>query len=227
MLTPPYVVCRGAPFCILMNEEDGENNHKARVQALQSAGKALASQGNCKEFVNLPLVESGQECARTGAIQLDRHIQMKTAVVDNQDPLNNSLSRSINRSTIPNTPHSSGKDLLVAAADERIRNLETHLGIVFPPPDKSLFERIRAVEEKMLRIESTYPQIAAHVFNYGQAEIEASYRPKGRVSSHFPSEERAALLQQQKAKRKAPPEEGNTIELLKKRMLTLKQKLME
>lgn len=96
---------------------------------------------------------------------------MKTAVIDNQDRL---LSRSI--MVEPNESRH------FVAAEESIRNIETHLGIIVAPSDKSLFERIQVLEDKILKIEQHYPQIAAHCFNYGKAEKAASSRPGGRVS---------------------------------------------
>ena len=96
---------------------------------------------------------------------------MKTAVIDNHDKY---LTRSIT---------SENKNpAIFSAAEERIRNIETHLGIIVAPADKNLYARIRVLEDKILKIEQHYPQIAAHCFNYGKAEKEASSRPGGRVS---------------------------------------------
>jgi hypothetical protein len=54
--------------------------------------------------------------------------------------------------------------------------------IMTVPLDKNLVERVKILEDKILKIEQYYPQIAAHVFNYGKAEAQASMRPGGRVS---------------------------------------------
>lgn len=111
------------------------------------------------------------ECARTSAIQVSRQEHIKTAVIDNQDRF---LSRSLNLDK--------QEPLKFNAAEERLCNLESHLGILTAPCDKNLFSRIKAVEDKILKIEQQYPQIAAHCFNYGEMEREASRRPGGRVS---------------------------------------------
>lgn len=109
--------------------------------------------------------------SRTNPKLLERDKHMKTAVIDSQDRY---LNRSIVLENIrPTTFY---------AAEERVRNIETHLGIIVAPTDKSLYARIRILEDKILKIEQHYPQIAAHCFNYGKAEREASSKPGGRVS---------------------------------------------
>lgn len=127
------------------------------------------NQANQDEFSGAS--SEGDTSARTNPSQLTRENHMKTAVIDNQDRL---LSRTI----LVEPP----KEKVFYAAEERVRNLETHLGIVTGACDKNLFERIKIVEDKILKIEQLFPQIAAHCFNYGRAEKEASLRPGARVS---------------------------------------------
>lgn len=70
--------------------------------------------------------------------------------------------------------------------EDRVRAMEKHLGFIIEPIDKDLNQRIKILEEKILRIEHQFPQIATNFFNYGQAEIRASSRPGGRISNlHF------------------------------------------
>ena len=101
---------------------------------------------------------------------------MKTAVVD---------ASSVNMfvGAAAKTEGKSGKDLFQEGLDERIRNVETHLGILQPPSNMSLIERVKILEDKILKIEQIYPQIAERCFNYGVAEALASTRPGGRVST--------------------------------------------
>ena len=149
---------------------------------------------------------------------------MKTAVIDNSD---GPLTKSINQSLLhpfneSGTHQNSGA--LFCAAEERIRNLETHLGIVTVPIDKNLYERIKIVEDKILKIEQHYPQIAAHCFNYGKAEVDASYRPRGRVSHYFQEEKGRKRKKQMKAE--AMQFDESSLQSLKNRMAQLKEQLL-
>lgn len=130
--------------------------------------RGIVNRNNQDEFVAHGLEASS---ARTHPASLDRSSHMKTAVVDNQDRI---LNRTIMFAEEENKHFN--------AAEERIRNLETHLGLVTAPVDKDLYARIKTIEDKILKIEQLYPQIAAHCFNYGRAERVASTRPGGRVS---------------------------------------------
>lgn len=126
---------------------------------------------NKGEFTQTTLLDSSTS-ARTHPTNFDKSSHMKTAVIDNQDRL---LNRSI-------VVEDSKRSNIFNAAEERIGNIEGHLGIVTAHCDIDLYTRIKIIEDKILKIEQHYPQIAAHCFNYGRAEREASRRPGGRVS---------------------------------------------
>lgn len=132
----------------------------------------LLDSDNRDEF-SLPSHLDCSTSARTHPKSFDKTSHMKTAVIDNQDRL-------LNRSMIADDNVKRTKKF--DAADERIQNLEGHLGIVTAHCDLDLYTRIKIIEDKILKIEQHYPQIAAHCFNYGRAEKEASRRPGGRVS---------------------------------------------
>lgn len=139
-------------------------------------------------------------------MQVNRQEHIKTAVIDNQDRF---LSRTI-------TFDGPDSDQFVAA-EERIRNIETHLGILTAPCDKGLYERIKILEDKIMKIEQQYPQIAAHCFNYGQVEREASRRPGGRVSK---PEYKTRI------KIRVPPSMDTTkVQEIQEKMLNLKKRL--
>lgn len=167
-----------------------------RLQQIQSGAN------NREEFTS----PSEAGCARTSALQVNRQEHIKTAVIDNQD-------RFLSRSTTFDVPEST----YFVAAEERIHNIETHLGILTAPCDKGLFERIKILEDKILKIEQQYPQIAAHCFNYGQVEREASRRPGGRVSNPD---------QKAKIKIRVPPSMDTTkVQEIQEKMLNLKKRL--
>lgn len=133
---------------------------------------------------------------------------MKTAVIDNQD-------RFLTRSIASEVPESK----IFVAAEERIKNLETHLGIITAPCDKDLYTRIKAVEDKILKIEQHYPQIAAHCFNYGRAEKVASTRPGGRVSK--------IDLNKRPVAKKLSGIEADSVQELHEKMVKLREKLVK
>lgn len=141
---------------------------------------------NVEEFIDTVEGAKGEpETARCAARLIDRNVHIRSTAVDNQDgPLSRSILSSTSGTLV--SPHgtvaASGERVHFDGLEERVRNLETHMGIVVAPLDKSLAERVKVLEDKILKIEEFYPQIAAHVFNYGRAEVEASLRPGGRVS---------------------------------------------
>lgn len=145
--------------------------------------------------------------ARTHPKNFDKTSHMKTAVIDNQDRL---LNRSI-------VVEDNKRAKVFDAAEERIGNIESHLGIVTAHCDPDLYTRIKIIEDKILKIEQHYPQIAAHCFNYGRAEKEASRRPGGRVSKPEHTK---------KIKLKLPkPKDLEAVHELQEKMLHLKDKL--
>jgi hypothetical protein len=200
---------------------------KADIAAFQSEQRIHADRSNRSEFVDTEKVELGNGCSRTSPASIDRKLQMKTAVVDNSDgPLIKSVNQSLLYPFSELETHQSG-GAFFCAAEERIRNLETHLGIVTVPIDKNLYERIKIVEDKILKIEQHYPQIAAHCFNYGKAEVDASYRPKGRVSHYFQEEKSRKRRKQIKAEEtKAMQLDDSSLQSLKNRMAQLKERLL-
>lgn len=164
------------------------------------------------------IFEDDDDCSsRTNPKLLDRNKHMKTAVIDNQD-------RFLNRSIVTENKKAS----IFVAAEERLRNIETHLGIVVAPIDKDMFTRIRILEEKILKIEQHYPQIAAHCFNYGKAEKEASSRPGGRVSKPDHLEKSGILKKSSKKGNLATSASSTSASIvdLKSKLSKLKEKLI-
>lgn len=147
-----------------------EETSKRDYQFLGIKYKERSAQSNANEFLSK---DSESGCARTCLIE-NRH-QMKTAVVDTS-----SINLFVGTAKIE---EKLGRELFEDGVDERVRNIETHFGILQPPANLTLMERVKILEDKMLKIEQTYPQIAVRCFNYGSAEVLASSRPGGRVST--------------------------------------------
>jgi len=170
--------------------------------------RAENDRSNREEFVKAE--EGGSFSSRTSARYVDPEVHIRTAVIDQQDKL---LSRTI--AAGPEIPE------VVDPAEERIRNIEGHLGIMALAARRNLFARIKAIEDKILRIEQNYPQIAAHCFNYGRVEAEASKRPGGRVSKAEPKKK------QGKAEKEEEQAVASSLKDMQAKMLVLKTKLVK
>jgi hypothetical protein len=158
---------------------------KQEIEEFVQSKRAAVNVSNQEEF--LETVEDTGQAARTNTREIERESHIRASVVDNQEgPLSRSLIASTSGKLV--SPHGvavafdGAERPVFNALEERVRNIETHLGIVVAPLDKSLVQRVKILEDKILKIEQFYPQIAAHVFNYGKAEVEASSKPGGRVS---------------------------------------------
>ena len=158
---------------------------KQEMEEFIRSKRATVNVSNQEEF--LETVGDAGQAARTSTREIERESHIRASVVDNQEgPLSRSLITSTSGKLV--SPHGvaitfdGAERPVFNALEERVRNIETHLGIVVAPLDKSLVQRVKILEDKILKIEQFYPQIAAHVFNYGKAEMEASSRPGGRVS---------------------------------------------
>lgn len=207
---------------------------KDDVSALRSRKRAMIEASNIEEFIE-DKIETPESAARCNTRQLDRTIHIRTTAVDNQDgPLSRSIIASTSGKLV--SPHGSSTTATLNdqfhfdGLEERVRNIETHLGIVIAPIEKSLIERIKVLEDKILKIEELYPQIAAHVFNYGRAEVEASSKPGGRVSGRTGAKGAAAASQKfasQTADNIAADfEEDSSLNELKRRMDDVRHRLL-
>lgn len=131
--------------------------------------------------------------ARIDATQLNKSRHLRTSIVDNviQDHFYRPKSSLMLNSSFPSSSSSSISSNLSfpSTEEERIGNLEKHLGIIHPihnnnfnvidtastsqniknpPIDSFLIQRIKILEDKILKIEQNYPQIAMREFNYNE-----------------------------------------------------------
>ena len=101
-------------------------------------------------------------CARTDAREINRNIQMKFDIVNNEDgPLARSTTTAANK-------HKDNTTLTSADSTERINNIEQHLNIKLDQnadPPFSIFERIKILENTLMEIEREHPTWAAVHFN--------------------------------------------------------------
>jgi hypothetical protein len=153
---------RISPEQVQIRATDGEL--RKRIDNFIQAKKSEVDASNRKEFLRRK--ESGDNevtCARTDAREIDRNIQMKFDVVNNEDgSLARSLVTSANHVNLASTVHK------VSGADERLQNLEQHLNILYKNNSRdsfSLFERIKIIEDTIVQIENQNPLWAAVHFN--------------------------------------------------------------
>ena len=157
-------------------------------------------------------IEAG-ECSKTSP-----HTSViKSMVVDNLE--GNALLRFSNKS----------RPAAINDTDERLKNLENRLSIQ-PDNASDIHARLKAVENKILKLEEMYPQIAAHTLNY---EDSTDHRQGGRLTK-APGFYRG--LRVSKKKRKNAPtiapigisiEAEHASEILADRMESLKKRLLK
>lgn len=103
-------------------------------------------------------------CARTDAREINRNIQMKFDIVNNEDgPLARSLL-SFNDNKQANTTTITAFEKTSADPTERINNIEQHLNIRLDDnakPPFSMFERLKILENTLMEIERQHPTWAA------------------------------------------------------------------
>lgn len=194
--------------------------------------KLQITNNNQEEFLDKEMADFLP--SRLSSKKLEQSEYIHTSVVDSQEgPLSRYTVSSTTGKLV--SPHTSAVEQTgsfgVHPFEERVRNIESHCGIVEAPFDRTLAERVKILEDKILRIEHFYPQIATHVFNYGKAELEASNRPGGRVS-------KVPGLTNVKVKRSKPegedvltsqelPKNHQSLTSLKSRMAELKSRLLK
>ncbi|KAI8079751.1 uncharacterized protein BX664DRAFT_341383 [Halteromyces radiatus] len=103
-------------------------------------------------------------CARADAREINRNIQMKFDIVNNEDgPLARSLVSS-SATKVQQQP----QQPTTADMEERLGNLEAHLNVKFeqhPTQPFTCMERIKILESTLIDIEKKYPTWAAVHFN--------------------------------------------------------------
>ncbi|KAI8372248.1 hypothetical protein EDC96DRAFT_500443 [Choanephora cucurbitarum] len=132
---------------------------KQRITTFIQAKRNELDESNRTEFLSRhDLTTDDVTCARTDAREINRNIQMKFDVVNNEDgPLARSLQvhhQKQTSSTDPNIPDMS----------ERLQNLQDHLNVKIDTTAKPPFtvhERIKILENTLMEIERQYPKWAA------------------------------------------------------------------
>ncbi|KAI8879847.1 hypothetical protein K501DRAFT_256068 [Backusella circina FSU 941] len=136
-----------------------------RVQTFIQAKQNELDESNRTEFLSRHDPNADDiTCARTDAREINRNIQMKFDIVNNED---SSLARSLLPSRLNETNTST---TIQGGADmtERVNNIQDHLHVKFDvtaKPSFSMFERIKILENTLIEMERQYPTWAAVHFN--------------------------------------------------------------
>jgi hypothetical protein len=136
-----------------------------RVQTFIQAKQNELDESNRTEFLSRHDPNADDiTCARTDAREINRNIQMKFDIVNNEDSsLARSLLPSRSNDTSTNDTAQNGADMT-----ERVKNIENHLYVKFDTtakPSFSMFERIKILENTLIEMERQYPTWAAVHFN--------------------------------------------------------------
>lgn len=153
-----------------------QSEMQQRIDTFIQAKRQEVDASNRAEFLSRPDPSSADvTCARTDAREINRNIQMKLDIVNNEDgPLARSLLSSSDHVRIGEQPSSVSSSSLSSnknqheGAIERIKNIEQHLNVSFDAdaqPPFSLYERIKILEDTLMEIERKHPKWAAVYFN--------------------------------------------------------------
>ncbi|KAI9310756.1 hypothetical protein BX666DRAFT_2021610 [Dichotomocladium elegans] len=148
-----------------------------RIQTFIAAKQAEVDASNRTEFLNRADPTSTDiTCARADAREINRNIQMKFDIVNNED---GPLARStLSSSSVPKTGQE--KQISDEGHCERIDNISAHLNLVFDtkadPPFTSVPERLRVLEDRLMAIERENPPWAAA--HFAQPNQPATQKPK-------------------------------------------------
>ncbi|KAI9284082.1 hypothetical protein BC943DRAFT_326294 [Umbelopsis sp. AD052] len=167
---------------------------RKRIETFIQAKKSEVDASNRTEFMKRKETgESDVTCARTDAREIDRSIQMKFDVVNNEDgPLARSLVTSANHVSVGSTVHKG------SGAEERLQNLEQHLNIVYKNNSRdsfTLFQRMKIIEDTIIQIEQQNPLWAAIHFN----QPNRTFPPPPIVNLITPAESTTEMATEQKS----------------------------
>ncbi|KAI7884704.1 hypothetical protein K492DRAFT_113383, partial [Lichtheimia hyalospora FSU 10163] len=134
-----------------------------RINSFIQAKQTEVDASNRTEFLNrADPTSSDITCARADAREINRNIQMKFDIVNNEDgPLARSRLQDASSPAVTMTTTDPSSQQL---HKERVENIEQHMNVVFDPnadPPFSVPERLRILEDRIMTIEREHPKWAA------------------------------------------------------------------
>ncbi|KAI8981482.1 hypothetical protein BDB01DRAFT_794236 [Pilobolus umbonatus] len=141
-----------------------------RINSFIQTKQNELDESNRTEFLNRhdPAAED-VTCARTDAREINRNIQMKFDIVNNEDgPLARSLVAYNDSKAEANDNKNTTDSTTSVDMEERLTNIEDHLNVKYDPsakPSFSVVERIKILEDTLIEIERQHPMWAAVHFS--------------------------------------------------------------
>ncbi|CAG8531944.1 12807_t:CDS:2 [Acaulospora colombiana] len=155
-----------------------------RINAFIQLKKSEINDSNRAEFLRKSSSDDVSSCARSDAAEINRNIQMKFDVVNNNDgPLARSTFSSKNQI---NDGKKRPLTELPSGVEERLQNIEKHLGVnIVAPIPLDVYARIKILEAKIIQIEQDHPQWAAVNFNQPNRQVISNHQKNCELAYKF------------------------------------------
>ncbi|CAG8602027.1 6824_t:CDS:2 [Paraglomus brasilianum] len=175
---------------VFMEQKKSEINNSNRKEFLSKATDPNNPDGSRDIIVHL--VDANFEfhltdyclfldvsCARSEAAAINRNIQMKHDVVNNEDgPLARSTFTASTRQINGNNRNPRELQRLIdlpPGVEERLQNIQEHLNVkIVTPIPLNVYERLRVIEDKIMLLERDFPTWASEHFNQPNQESSQS-----------------------------------------------------
>ncbi|KAF0461423.1 map3k12-binding inhibitory protein 1 isoform x2 [Gigaspora margarita] len=160
-LMDPQIVQIKATNSEIEQKIDAFINHKKSEINDSNRTEFLRKSSNPEDIIS---------CARSDAAEINRNIQMKLDVVNNEDgPLARSTFSSSHQR---NEGNKTSTTYLSSGVEERIQNIEKHLNVqIVTPVPLDVYTRIKILEDKIIQLEREYPPWAALNFNQPNRQL--------------------------------------------------------
>ncbi|KXN90829.1 MAP3K12-binding inhibitory protein 1 [Leucoagaricus sp. SymC.cos] len=174
--TPSSINKEISAFLARNRARNDASNRSEFLLSLSEKRKRLQESSDTPEDGVIP------SCARTDARTIDREAQMKYDIAKNDEgPLRRTKAKKGDGKhsavQLPSSARVEGSVVVVPSdeealskhlpgVDERLANIETHLAVRYvPSPPKTLWARLKFLEDHIIRLEKDYPPWAALHFN--------------------------------------------------------------
>ncbi|TFK53536.1 hypothetical protein OE88DRAFT_1626305 [Heliocybe sulcata] len=169
--TPTSINKEISIFLARNRAKNDASNRREFLESLSEKRRRLLGDDNPEKMD----VDSIPSCARTDAKPIDRDLQMKYDIAKNEEgPLRKTVkvepdrdNEAVGLSSTNRPP--AGPDITAdryAGLDERLKNIETHFSVRYVPAiPHSLLDRLKFLEDHIIRLEREYPPWAALHFN--------------------------------------------------------------
>ncbi|ORX41518.1 hypothetical protein BCR36DRAFT_180491 [Piromyces finnis] len=140
------------------------NEMETKINTYIHKKKTENNESNKKEFIDQNKYKK-EMCSRTCPARINRNQQLKLNIIKNEvGPLDRSVTDNDNDNKNGKSKSKDSQNIDNNGLSERINNIKEHLNIVTPLPPK-MYERIKVLEDKIMKIEREFPTWATIHFN--------------------------------------------------------------